>query len=328
MRTTRSLLAPALAAAFFLLSGGAPAAAAGYPDKPVHMVVGYAAGGGTDLVARAMAPFLSQALGQPVIVDNKPGAGGAAGAGFVARSRPDGLTILVSSASSVTITPALNPAVGYAQSDFAPVTQISIAPLVLAVNKNLGIHSVPELIRAAKAAPGKLNYASSGLGSGPHLAGVLFDQVAGTKMVHVPFRSGAPATLSVVSGETQLTFATTPSVMPAIRSGQLLGLAVSTHKASPLVPELPGMDKAGLHGYEIFQWNGVFAPAGTPPDILAKLYAAVKTAMMQPAVKKVLALDGTDVALSASPADFSAFLKKDNVFWQKLVKESGISTMN
>lgn len=322
------LLLSALSVASVFLVGAAPAAADTYPDKPVHVVVGYAPGGGTDLVARALAPSLSQALGQSVIVDNKPGAGGAAGAGYVARSRPDGLTILLTSASSVTITPALNPRVGYTQADFVPVTQISIAPLVLAVNKDLGIHSVPELIRAAQAAPGRLNYTSSGLGSGPHLAGVLFNQVAGTKMVHVPFRSGAPATLSVISGESQLTFATTPSVMQAIRTGQLVGLAVTTRDASPLVPELPGMEKAGLPGYEIFQWNGIFVPAGTPPDVVATIFKAVKTAMMDPAVKRVLDSEGTDVAVSASPSEFSAFLKKDDVFWDKLVKDSGISTMD
>lgn len=314
-----------LAAACGSMLGSAVASAAPYPDAPIHLVVGYAAGGGTDLVARALAPYLAQALGQAVIVDNRPGAGGSAGAGFVARARPDGYNVLVTSASSVTITPLINHHVGYTQQNFTPITQISIAPLVLAINKNLGIHSVPELIRAAKAAPGKFNYASSGLGSGPHLAGVLFDLVAGTKMVHVPYRSGAPAVLSVMTGETQLTFATTPSIMPSIRGGQVLGLAVSTQAPSSLVPELPGMQKAGLPGYEIYQWNGLFVPAGTPSAIVNKLFVATQQAMKQPSVQKALELEGTAVAVSKSPADFAAFLKTNAVFWQKLVKSSGIT---
>jgi tripartite-type tricarboxylate transporter receptor subunit TctC len=328
MRQLKLPLLCTLCAGFALLASTGPAVAADYPNKPVHLVVGYAAGGGTDLVARVIAPYLSKALGASVIVDNKPGAGGAVGAGYVARSPADGYTVLVSSASSVTITPALNPAVGYTQASFTPVAQISIAPLVLAVNKNLGIHSVPDLIKAAKAAPGKLNYASSGLGSGPHLAGVLFEQVAGVKMTHVAFRSGAPATMSLIAGDTQLTFATTPSVMEEIRSGQLTGLAVSTKEASSLVPDLPGMTKAGLPGYEVFQWNGVFVPAGTPAATVDKIYAAVAKAMTEPDVKRVLATEGTDVSVSASPAAFGAFLKKDNVFWVKLVKDSGITIMN
>ncbi len=203
------------------------------------------------------------------------------------------------------------------------MTQITNAPLVLAVNKDLGIHSIPELIAKAKAAPGKLYYASSGIGSGPDLAGVLFNDVAGVKLTHVPFRSGGDATLSVLSGTTQVTFATTPSVMPQVTSGQLVGLAVSTQQASPLVPNLPGMAAAGLPGYEILQWNGLFVPKGTPANAVNVLYAAAKTALDQPDVRHTLAEEGTDVALSASPAAFEAFLMKDDPFWEKLVKESG-----
>jgi tripartite-type tricarboxylate transporter receptor subunit TctC len=327
MRQSLALLTATLCVvgAFLALPDSARAA---YPDRPVYLVVGYGAGGGTDLVARAIAPSLAKALGQPVIIENKPGAGGSAGAGYVARARADGYTVLLSSASSVTIMPAIDSKVGYSRRDFTPVTQLSIAPLVIAVNKNLGIHSIPELIAAARAAPGKLNFASSGLGSGPHLAGVLFNQVAGVKLVHVPYRSGAPATLSVISGETQLTFATTPSVMPQIRAGQLLGLAVSTHDGSSLVPELPGMVKAGLPNYEIFQWNGLFVPAGTPPEVVQALFAATRTAMQAPEVKHLLAIEGTDVSVSASPAAFDDFLKKDDPFWTRLVKDSGVTNIN
>ncbi len=311
----------ALSSAALLVAGAARADT--YPSAPIKIVVGYAAGGGTDIVARAMSPFLAKALGQAVIVDNKPGAGGGAGANFVAHARPDGYTVLISSASSVTISPAISSKIGYSQKDFVPVSQISIAPLVIAVNKDLGVHSLQELIKAAKAAPGKLNYASSGQGSGPHLAGVLFNQVAGTQMVHVPFKSGAPAVLSVMANDTQVTFATTPSVMESVRAGKLVGLGVTTHEKSPYIPDLPGTVEAGLPKYEIFQWNGVFVPAGTPPEIVKKLYDATVSAMNQPEVKRALSADGTEAFVSKSPADFAAFLKKDNVFWEKLVKDSG-----
>lgn len=294
-----------------------------YPNRPIHLVVGYAAGGGTDLVARAISPALSLALGQPVIIDNIAGAGGSAGANAVAKAKPDGYTILISSASSVTISPTLNPKLGYKQTDFAPISQISLAPLIIAVNKDLGINSVQDLIKAAKANPGKLNYASSGLGSGPHFAGLLFEQVTGVKMIHIPFRSGGPASLSVMAGDTQLTFATTPTVIQSIRAGKLIGLAVTTQAASPSVPQLPGMVSAGLRDYEIVQWNGMFAPAGTPPAILEKLFTALAAAMNTEEVKRVLSAEGTDVFVSASPSAFAAFMKQDNVFWEKLIKERG-----
>lgn len=294
-----------------------------FPNRPIHLVVGYAVGGGTDLVARAISPALSIALGQPVIVDNIAGAGGSAGANVVAKAKPDGYTILISSASSVTISPALNTKLGYKQADFAPIAQISLAPLIIAVNKDLGIHSVQDLIKAAKANPGKLNYASSGLGSGPHFAGLLFEQVTGSKLVHIPFRSGGPASLSVMAGDTQLTFATTPTVIQSIRAGKLIGLAVTTKSASPSVPQLPGMVSAGLPDYEILQWNGMFAPAGTPPAILDKLFTALTTAMNTEEVKRVLTAEGTDVFVSASPSAFAAFIKQDNIFWDKLIKERG-----
>lgn len=294
-----------------------------FPNRPIHLVVGYAVGGGTDLVARAISPALSIALGQPVIVDNIAGAGGSAGANAVAKAKPDGYTILISSASSVTISPALNTKLGYKQADFAPIAQISLAPLIIAVNKDLGIHSVQDLIKAAKANPGKLNYASSGLGSGPHFAGLLFEQVTGAKLVHIPFRSGGPASLSVMAGDTQLTFATTPTVIQSIRAGKLIGLAVTTKSASPSVPQLPGMVSAGLPDYEILQWNGMFAPAGTPPAILDKLFTALTAAMNTEEVKRVLTAEGTDVFVSASPSAFAAFIKQDNIFWDKLIKERG-----
>lgn len=301
-----------------------PSYAESYPDRPIKLIVGYAPGGGTDLVARLVGPYLGRALGQSIVIENKPGAGGSAAASFVAKSKPDGYTLLISSASSVSIYPALNTKADYRQSQFTPISQLTIAPLVLAVNKDLGVRSVPELIKLAKASPGKLNYSSSGIGSGPHFAGVLFNEVANVQMTHVPFRSGSPAVISVVGGESQLTFATTPTVMQLMRSGQLIGLAVTSKDASPLVEGLPGMRAAGLSGYEIFQWNAIFAPAGTPQEVVTKLYAGIKTAMSNPSVKQALESEGTEVYVSSSPEAFANFLKSDTKFWERLISSGGI----
>jgi len=295
-----------------------------YPDRPIKIMVGYAPGGGTDLVARILGPSLGRALGQPVVIENKPGAGGSAAAAYVAKAKPDGYTLLISSASSVLIYPALNPKADYRLSELAPISQVTIAPLVLAVNKELGVKSIPQLIEVAKASPEKLNFSSSGIGSGPHFAGVLFNEVANVKMTHVPFKSGSPAVISVVSGESQLTFATTPSVMQLIRSGQLLGLAVTSKDSSPLMPGLPGMKAAGLSNYEIYQWNGIFAPAATPQQTVSKIYTALKLVMSDPSVRRALEMEGTEAIISASPAAFDIFLKKDASFWNRLIVAGGV----
>lgn len=298
--------------------------ASDYPDRPIKLIVGYAPGGGTDLVARLVGPSLGRALGQSIVIENKPGAGGSAAASYISKSKPDGYTLLISSASSVSIYPALSAKADYRQNQFAPVSQLTIAPLVLVVNKDLGVRSVSDLVKLAKASPGKLNYSSSGIGSGPHFAGVLFNEVANVQMTHVPFKSGSPAVISVVGGESQLTFATTPTVMQLIRAGQLTGLAVTSKESSPLVEGLPGMKAAGLLGYEIFQWNAIFAPAGTPPEVLNKLYAGIKTAMSNPAVKQSLESEGTEVFVSSSPEAFKNFLKNDTKFWERLINSGGI----
>ncbi|WP_227870810.1 Bug family tripartite tricarboxylate transporter substrate binding protein [Orrella marina] len=320
-----SLISSSLAMSILLLlsTSASHATTDNFPDKPVHLIVGFGAGGGTDVVARAIAKQLSLELGQSVVVENRPGAGGSIGASYVARAKPDGYTLLFTSASSVTISPAINPKLDYTQSDFTPVAQVTTAPLLLAVNKDLGIRSVSDLIARTKENPGALNFASSGLGSGPHLAGVYFQQEADVDLTHVPYKSGAASVTSVLAGDTQVTFATTPTSLGLIRSGELVGLAVTTREATALVPELEGMAQAGLPGYEIFQWNGVFAPANTPQDVVEKLFTAIESAMMNEEVQKNIQSAGTDVKVSASPAAFSEFLQENNKFWRDLVKSSG-----
>jgi len=306
------------------VAGNAAAQPAGYPNKPIRLVIGFAPGGAADYVARAMSDAFAKALGQPVLVDNKPGNGSSIAADIVAKSPADGYTLLIASPSSISVNPALNPKLSYTPADLTPISKITTSPLVLAVNPATGIHSVAELIATATKDPGKLNYSTSGNGSAPHLGAALFAQLTGAQMTHVPYRGGAPAIQSVMAGDTQLTFGTSPSVLPQASSGRLRALAVSTRERSPLVPDLPGMREAGLPDYNLEFWYGMFIPAGTPPAIVRKVFDATVAAMQQPAVKAALAREGTDVSVSASPEQFAAFLVEDGKFWVNLVKAAKV----
>jgi len=310
-----------LVAAVIALASGL--AAAQYPTKPIRLVVGFAPGGAADTVARAYSEQLSRALGQPVVIENRAGAGSSIAAENVAKSAPDGYSVLIASPASISVNPALNPKIGYKPGDLAPVTKISTSPLILVVNPGINISSVKELVAAAKRDPGKLNYATSGVGSAPHFGAALFSQVTGIKMEHVPFKGGAPAVVSTVAGDTQVTFATPPSVLPMVKAGRLRALAVTQRDRSPLMPEIPGMEEAGLPDYELSFWYGLFVPAGTPNDIIWRLYEAAAAASHRPEVKAALAREGTEVAISKSPHDFAEFLAQDEKFWVKLVKDTG-----
>jgi tripartite-type tricarboxylate transporter receptor subunit TctC len=312
------------ALAFSAFAGCALAQPVAYPTKSIRLVIGFAPGGAADYVARAMSDAFGKALGQTVVVDNKPGSGSSIAADLVAKSAPDGYTLLIASPSSISVNPALNPKLPYAPADLAPVTKMTTSPLVLAVNPTTGIRSLPELIAAAKKDPDKLNYATSGNGSAPHLGAALFTQLTGAQMTHVPYRGGALAIQSVIAGDTQLTFGTSPSVLPMASGGRLRALAVSTRERSPLVPDLPGMREAGLPEYNLEFWYGMFVPTGTPPAIVKKIYDATAAAMLQPAVKAALAREGTEVSLSASPEQFNSFLIEDGKFWVELVKSAKV----
>ena len=307
-----------------ILAGAcAQASAQAYPTKPIRLVVGFAPGGAADFVARALGDALGRVLGQSIVIENRAGAGSSIAADYVAKSAPDGYTMLIASPSSISVNPALNPKIGYSPRDLAPITKVSSSPLLVAVNPGLGVSSIRELIAAAKKDPGRLNYASSGNGSAPHLAGVLFTRLAGIDMVHVPFKGGGPAVQSVLAGDTQVTFATPPSVLPLVHSGRLRALAVTSRLRTPLVPDLPGMEEAGLADYEMSFWYGFFVPAGTSPEIVKKLFDATISALQQPEVKPAFARQGTETAASRSPEEFAAFLAEDAKFWVRLVKESG-----
>ncbi len=306
------------------LSLGAAAQAPAYPNKPIRLVVGFAPGGAADYVARAMSEALGKAMGQPMVIENRAGAGSSIAAEMVAKSAADGYTVLIASPSSISVNPALNAKLGYSARDLAPIIKVTSSPLVIAVNPATGINSVQDLIARARKEPGVLNFATSGNGSAPHLGAALFIQLTGVQMTHIPFRGGGPAIQSVVAGDTQVTFGTPPSVLPMVQAGRLRGLAVSTRERTALVPGVPGMLEAGLPDYSIEFWYGLFVPAGTPPAIIKKIFDAATMAMQQPSVKAALAREGTDVTLSQSPEQFAAFLNEDAKFWVKLVKDASV----
>lgn len=294
-----------------------------YPVKPIHLVVGFTPAGAADYVARSISDSLGKNLGQPIIVENKPGAGSSIGADYVAHSPSDGYTLLLASPSSISVNPALNPKLNYSLKDLVPITKITSSPLVMAVNPNAGINSVRDLILKAKLAPGKINYATSGVGSAPHLGGTFFSQIAGIELTPIPYKGGSSAIQSVVAGDTQLTFGTPPSVLPMVKADRLKAIGISQTESTNLVPNVPGMKQAGLPEYNITFWYGVFAPLGTPLDIVQKLNEAISQTMQESSVQKALEREGTEVALSKSPEEFSNFLVSDGKFWVQLVKKTG-----
>jgi tripartite-type tricarboxylate transporter receptor subunit TctC len=316
LRTLISVLGALLASGAFAQSQ--------YPSRPLHLVVGFAPGGASDIISRAMSEPLSRSFGQPIIVDNKPGAGSSLAAELVAKSAPDGYTVMIASPSAVFVNPIIMKNINYVtERDFVPVTLVTTSPLVVAVHPSVPVNSLRELIDYAKKNPGKLNFATSGNGSAPHLGTVLLASLTGIQMVHVPYKSGGLAVQSVLAGDTQLTIATPPSVLPQVKAGRLRGLAMTSAERSPLVPDLPGMKEAGVDGYNYTFWYGMFAPAGTPRAVVNRLFDATVTALNDERLKKILATDGTETAPSKSPEDFAAWLREEGKLWGKLTKESG-----
>ena len=303
-----------------------------WPSKPVRIVVPFAAGGTTDILARALAPELSKAFGQPFIIENKPGAGGNVGADNVAKSAPDGYSLLMGTVGTHAINPALYPKMPYDHvKDFAPVTLVAGVPNVLVMNPAkadaYGIKSVPDLVRYAKANPGKLNMASSGNGTSIHLSGELFKTMTGTFMVHFPYRGSGPALLDLLGGSMDLMFDNLPSSMPQIKAGKLKALAVTSAQRSAAVPDLPTIAEAappgsGLKDYEASSWFGLLAPAGTPPDIVNRLQQESEKALNAPALKERLLAQGA-IPSGMPPAEFARFIAAETKKWAVVVKASG-----
>lgn len=310
------------AAAALCLATPAFAQAQAYPTKPVRLVVPYPPGGPTDIVARVVAQKLSEQLGQQFIIDNRPGAGGNTGAELVARSPADGYTLVVATTAHA-INPSLFKNLGYSLSkDLAPVSQLTSGPLVIVANPSLPAKNVAELIALAKARPGELNFASSGNGQSTHLSAELFASMAGVKMNHIPYKGSAPALTDTMGGQTQLMFDTMLSAMPHVKGGKLKALAVTSATRSPVAPDVPTVAESGLPGYEAIAWNGLLAPAHTPPEVLARLSGALKKVLAAPDVKDKFEAQGF-AATWTSPEDFGRFMTAEIDKWAKVVKVSG-----
>jgi tripartite-type tricarboxylate transporter receptor subunit TctC len=294
-----------------------------YPTKPVRLVVPFPPGGTTDILARAVAQKLTETLGQQVVVDNKPGAGGNIGSDMVAKSPPDGYTLLMGTVGTHAINASLYAKMPYDHvKDFAPVILVAGVPNVLVVTPGLPVHSVTELIAYAKANPDKLTFASSGSGTSIHLAGELFKVSTGVKMEHAPYKGSAPALTDLMGGQTQLMFDNLPSSLPFIKAGKLRALAVTSSARAAALPDVPTMVEAGVPGYEASSWFGVLAPAGTPREIVAKLNGEVARWLVTPEAKEKLSAQGA-IAAGGTPEDFSRHIATETVKWAKVVKESG-----
>ena len=318
-----SALLPSLFASFARAQGA-------WPNKPVRIVVPFAASGTTDLLARALAPELQRVFGQPFVVDNKPGAGGNTGAAEVAKAGADGYTFLMGTVGTHAINPSLYPKMPYDHvKDFVPVTLMAGVPNVLVLNpataQKYGVNSVADFVKALKANPGRLNMASSGNGTSIHLAGELFKSMTGTFMLHLPYRGSGPALIDLIAGNVDLMFDNLPSALPHIKSGRLKALAVTSAARSGALPEVPTVEEVGgpmLKGYEASSWFGLLAPAGTPADVVARVQQETAKALATPAMKERLLAQGA-VPSGMTPAEFVGFIDAETKKWARVVKASG-----
>lgn len=317
----RGLLAAAAACA--LLPG--LAAAQAFPSKPITIIVPFAAGGTTDILARIIAQGMGAELGQSVVVDNRAGAGGNIGGQVAARAPADGYTLFMGTVGTHAINAALYKKMPFDPiKDFAPLTRVANVPNLLVANPAQPFKTVPELIAYAKANPGKINFGSSGSGSSIHLSGELFKSMAKVDMQHVPYKGSAPAVTDLLGNQIAIMFDNMPSAIQHVRSGKLRAIAVTTAKRSPELPDVPTIAEAGVPGYEATSWFGMFAPAATPAPVVAQLNAAIVKVLAQPDIRKKLAEQGAEAA-GETPAQFADFIRKESVKWGKVVKESGAS---
>jgi len=300
-------------------------AAQDYPSKPVRMVVGFPPGGGTDVVARMLQPRLGELLGQPIVIDNRPGATGTVAAGHVAKSAPDGYTIMMGHVSVNAIAPSLFSNLPYdVERDFAPIGIAAAVPHIVVVHPSLSVATLKELIAYLKARPGQVTFPSAGNGSMPHLAGELFQSMAGVKLVHVPYKGSGQSMQDLLGGQHLVAFDTMPASAPHVRSGKLRALAVSSSERVSTLSDVPTAEEAGLPGYVVTTWYGVFAPAGTPPAIVKRLHAELVKAMRTPDVHEKLQGIGADGSVSKSPAEFAALVRADTARYAKIARENGL----
>ena len=313
-----------IAAALVLVVASGAAFAQAYPGKPIRIVVPFAAGGTSDILARAIGPKLTAAWGQPVVIENKTGANGNVGAEFVVRSAPDGYTMLLSDVGALAISPSVYPSLPFDPiKDFAPVIMISYSPHVLAVHPSVPANSIKELIAFAKANPGKLNFANSGTGGAPHLAGVDFAQRADIKWTYIQYKGGSAATTDVVAGVSNVLFNGMLATYPSVKGGRLRGLAVTSAERAASAPDLPTVAEAGMPGFVTGSYQGLLAAAGTPREVVAKLNAELSRALSTPEIKDMLAKQGTEVR-AGTPEALGTFIAAEKARWATVVRDAGI----
>lgn len=300
------------------------AIAQSYPNKPVRLIVTFAAGGGTDLAARAVAPKLSEALGQAVVIENRAGANGAVGAEATAKAAPDGYTLMVGAAGTLAVAPHLNAKMPFDTfKDFAPVSLLATSAFVVTVNPNVNAASIRELLALAKASPGKLSFGSSGTGGAPQLAGELFKSQAGIDLLHVPYKGLGPALTDLLGGQIQIVFADVSLVTANLRAGKLRGLAITSAARSSALPDLPTVSEAGVPGYAAGTWYGVFAPAGTPSAVVARLSDEIRKTLALPEIRNALLAQGVEAA-GNTPDQYAAFLREEHGKWGRVIREANI----
>lgn len=319
-RTTRFMFA---CACTLLAAWTAPAAAA-WPDKPIRLILPYVAGGAADITARVLAQKLTAGLGVSVIVDNRPGANGMIGTDIVAKARPDGYTLLLDASGPLVVNPSLQKVAYDPVKDLAPISQITSYQYALVVPAASPIRSVDDLVRAAKAKPGQLSYGSAGVGAGGHLAGALLGIMTGTRLIHVPYKGNAQALSDVLSGQLSFTFDTVVTSVPQIKAGKLRAYAVSGPRRSPSLPDLPTMEELGYKGFQVTQFQGLLAPAGTDPAIIERLHQEVVKAVKSPDVIQRLAVDGGNEMVGGTPAEFAQLIQDDLGRYRKLIAQAHI----
>ena len=329
MKAHRHYISIGIASAALLLAAVASAAAqedpAKYPSRPIHIVVGFTPGGGNDLIARIVGQKLSEDLGQPVIIDNKPGAGAIVATEYVAKSAPDGYTLLVGASGAMSINPAVYAKLSYDPvRDFIPISELGSFPLILIVNASSPFKSVAELVAYAKANPGKLTFAHTGPGGLPHMTGELFNALAGVDLLGVSYKSGGESVAAVLGHQVDMTFETVTILLPLIRDGKLRALAITSRERTPLAPDLPTMIEAGVPNYEVTSFNGIVAPAGTPAPVVNLLNKTINEGLQTPENKNTIAHLGA-ISNPGSPQEFAAFIAAQHRKWLQVAKSAHIS---
>jgi len=308
----------ALAAALALFAASALAA---WPERPIKLYIGYAAGGSTDVVARIISGKLGDALGQPIVIENKPGSAGDLAAELMLQAPADGYTLMMSTVALHAINPGLYQQKFDAVNDFAPIAIVCSYPMIMIASPATSFHTLAELKAASDNAP--MFYSSSGVGSPGHLAGELLVKATGDKLTHVPYKGGSPSVLAIVTGDAQVNFATLPAVVPQIRAGKVRAVGLASKRRNPAVPDVPTMEELGLTDFEVGTWSAIIAPKGVPPEVVQKVNAAVNAVLNDPEVRKRLVAEGSEIDLM-TPAETAAFVRSENARWMKVVKDAGI----